>query len=367
MRPWPRDVILTEDLAIPCLFMRGGTSRGPFFKAADLPDNRDEIAEILLDVMGRGGPPQPDGLGGTASVTNKAAILSVEAGVVQYLFAQIVPDEARVDFSPNCGNMLIAVGPAAIEMGLVPARDGETVVDIVNINTGTRAQSVVQTPDGKMTYVGDVSIDGVPGTAAPILVNFVDPDGTKTSGLLPTGKTIEKIDGCEVSLIDCAMPMMWARASDLGVAIPPAESLDHDADLMARLEAMRIEAGHRMGLGDCSNKVIPKMGLVAEPSHGGTVAVRYFTPKKQHPTCAFSGAVCAASLCSLDNTVVTGLEAEIPSGDVLIEHPSGEIDITIQTEPSGKHIGVVKAGSVRTARLIMRGEVFVPPRSVVQS
>ena len=185
--------------AIPCLFMRGGTSRGPYFNAADLPGDRDQISRILLDVMGRCGSPQPDGLGGTASVTNKVAILSIEDGVVQYLFAQVVPDEDRADFSPNCGNMLVGVGPAAIEMGLVEPQNGETTVNIVNVNTGTRAQSVVQTPGGQVTYLGDATIDGVARPAAPILVSFVDPAGAKTSGLLPTGQPIDEINGCAVS------------------------------------------------------------------------------------------------------------------------------------------------------------------------
>ncbi len=350
---------MSEQNGIPCLFMRGGTSRGPFFNAADLPEDREAISRILLDVMGRCGSPQPDGLGGTASVTNKVAILSIKDDVVQYLFAQVVPEEDRVDFSPNCGNMLVAVGPAAIEMGLVAAGSRETIVNIVNVNTGTRAQSVVQTPDGKVTYVGEASIDGVAAPAAPILVSFVDPAGAKTSGLMPTGKPIEEIAGCAVSLIDSAVPMMWARASDLGVDIFSGTPLDQDAGLMARLEAMRVEAGHLMGLGDCSSRVIPKMGLVAEPVDGGAIAARYFTPYSQHSTFAFTGAVCAASLCRLSGTVASGLAMQDEPDQVVIEHPSGKLAITIETRTGSEHTEIINAGSVRTARLIMRGEVFV--------
>ncbi|MEM7751480.1 MAG: PrpF domain-containing protein, partial [Pseudomonadota bacterium] len=294
---------MSEQLAIPCLFMRGGTSRGPYFNAADLPSDREKLSQVLLDAMGRCGSPQPDGLGGTASVTNKVAILSIEDGVVQYFFAQVVPDEDRVDYSPNCGNMLVAVGPAAIEMGLVAASEPETVVDIINVNTGVRAQSVVQTPNGKVTYGGDAKIGGVALAAAPILVSFVEPGGAKTSGLLPTGKAVEEIDGCAVSLIDSAVPMLWTRADDLGVTLPNTERLDQDAELMARLEAMRIEAGHRMGLGDCTGRVIPKIGMIAKPSNGGTISARYFTPDAQHPTFAFTGAVCGASLCKVPGTI----------------------------------------------------------------
>ncbi len=352
---------MTQQVAIPCLFMRGGTSRGPFFKAADLPADRDKISEILLDVMGRCGPPQPDGVGGTASVTNKVAILSIEDGVVQYLFAQVVPEESRVDYSPNCGNMLVAVGPAAIEMGLVKAGDPETVVDIVNVNTGVRAQSVVQTPGGVVTYAGDTTIGGVALPAAPVLVSFVDPAGAKTSGLLPTGKAVEEIDGCPVTLIDSAVPMMWARAGDLGVAIPNEVPLDQDAELMSKLEKMRVEAGHRMGLGDCSAKVIPKVGLLAEPTRGGTVSARYFTPYSQHPTFAFTGGVCVASLCRHPETIAADIVPPSPDGttEVSIEHPSGELRLTIETHGDGDQFRVAKAGSVRSARLIMRGEIYV--------
>lgn len=349
---------MSEQLAIPCLFMRGGTSRGPYFNAADLPSDREKLSQVLLDAMGRCGSPQPDGLGGTASVTNKVAILSIEDGVVQYFFVQVVPDEDRVDYSPNCGNMLVAVGPAAIEMGLVAASEPETVVDIINVNTGVRAQSVVQTPNGKVTYSGDAKIGGVALAAAPILVSFVEPGGAKTSGLLPTGKAVEEIDGCAVSLIDSAVPMLWTRADDLGVTLPNTERLDQDAELMARLEAMRIEAGHRMGLGDCTGRVIPKIGMIAKPSNGGTISARYFTPDAQHPTFAFTGAVCGASLCKVPGTIAADLAAASES-EVKIEHASGELSITIVTEPDADKVRVMKAGSVRTARLIMRGELYV--------
>lgn len=349
---------MTRQIAIPCLFMRGGTSRGPFFNAADLPTDRDRLSGILLDVMGRCGPPQPDGIGGTASVTNKVAILSVEDGVVQYFFAQVVPEEDRVDYSPNCGNMLVAVGPAAIEMGLVAATEPETTVDIVNVNTGVRAQSLVQTPGGQVSYAGETTIGGVALPAAPILVSFVEPGGAKTAGLLPTGEAMEEINGCAVSLVDSAVPMMWARARDLGIALPNGQPLDQDAAFMERLETMRLEAGRRMGLGDCTGRVIPKVGIVAEPAAGGTIAARYFTPYSQHPTFAFTGAVCLASLCKLPGTVAAGLAADC-DGEVAIEHAAGQLVITIATEAGTNHPEVTKAGSVRTARLIMRGEVYV--------
>ena len=349
--------------AIPCLLMRGGTSRGPFFNATDLPADRDAVARILLGIVGIGKAPQPDGLGG-AWVTNKAAILSVKDGVVQYLFAQIVADEARVDFAPNCGNMLVAVAPAAIEMGLVGADDTETVVDIVNINTGVRTQSLVQTPGGAVTYAGDAVTDGVPGAAAPILVSFMQPGGSKSGALLPTGKTIEEIAGCPVSLIDAAMPMMWVRARDLGVTLPEPRSLDEDRVLMARIEMIRLEAGRRMGLGDCRDKVIPKVGLAAPPANGGTIAARYFTPHAMHPTFAFSGAACGASLCQLTGTVISDLLSSDPGNHarVVIEHPAGQVAIEIASRAGPDGIEIVKAGAVRTARLIMRGEVLVDSR-----
>ena len=352
---------MSQQIGIPCLFMRGGTSRGPFFNAADLPTCRDQLSQVLLDAMGRCGTPQPDGLGGTASVTNKVAMLSVKDGVVQYFFAQVVPEEDRVDYSPNCGNMLVAVGPAAIEMGLVPASDGETAVQIVNVNTGVRAESIVQTPGGKVTYAGDTTIGGVALPASPILVSFVEPGGAKTAGLLPTGKPTEQIDGCDVSLVDSAVPMLWLRAADLGVDWTHDGALDQDGDLMARLEAMRLEAGRRMGLGDCTGKVIPKVGLIAAPTRGGTISARYFTPYSLHPTFAFTGGVCAASLCRLPGSIASSIVEETAPGatDVRIEHASGEMAIAIETRAGPEHPEVAKAGAVRSARLIMRGELYV--------
>ncbi len=352
---------MSQQIGIPCLFMRGGTSRGPVFNAADLPTCRDQLSQVLLDTMGRCGSPQPDGLGGTASVTNKVAILSIADGVVQYFFAQVVPEEDRVDYSPNCGNMLVAVGPAAIEMGLVAAGDRETTVNIINVNTGVRAQSIVQTPGGTVTYAGDTTIGGVALPAAPILVSFVEPGGAKTEGLIPTGKPIEQIDGCDVSLVDSAVPMLWVRAQDLGVSWPGDGALDGDEKLMARLEAMRLEAGHRMGLGDCTGKVIPKIGLIAPPADGGTISARYFTPYSLHPTFAFTGGVCAASLCRLPGSIASTIVDECAPGpsDVRIEHASGQMAIAIETRPGPEHLEVAKAGAVRSARLIMRGELYV--------
>ena len=351
---------MAQSLSIPCLFMRGGTSRGPFFNAADLPQDRQQISEILLDVMGRGGAPQPDGLGGTASVTNKVAILSIEDNVVQYLFAQVIPEEQNVDYSPNCGNMLVAVGPAAIEMGLVAAEDGETVVDIVNVNTGTRAQSIVQTPGKRVTYEGDAAIAGVLGTSAPILVSFVDPVGAKTSGLLPTGKPLEHIEDIAVTLVDSAVPMIWVRAEDLGVSLPSDADLDKNPSLMSKLESLRVEAGHRMGLGDCSNKVIPKFGMLATPSREGDIAARYFTPYSEHPTIAFTGAVCLASLCQIKGSIADGVFSQNSGpASVVIEHAKGIVEIAIETNTDSNPVEILKAGSQRTARLIMRGEVQV--------
>ena len=356
---------MSQSHSIPCLFMRGGTSRGPFFNAADLPQDRQQISEILLDVMGRGGAPQPDGLGGTASVTNKVAILSVENNVVQYLFAQVIPEEQQVDYSPNCGNMLVAVGPAAIEMGLVAAEDGETVVDIVNVNTGTRAQSVVQTPGKQVTYEGDAVIAGVLGTSAPILVSFVDPAGAKTTGLLPTGKPQEHIDDIAVTLVDSAVPMIWVRSEDLGISLPSDKDLDKDSSFMSKLESLRVEAGHRMGLGDCSNKVIPKFGILAPPTQGGDIAARYFTPYSEHPTIAFTGAVCLASLCQISGSVADGIFAQSSdNASVAIEHAKGILEIAIETNPESDPVKIIKAGSQRTARLIMRGEVQVRAETV---
>jgi 4-oxalomesaconate tautomerase len=351
--------------AIPCLLMRGGTSRGPYFQPSDLPADPALRDRVLLAAMGSPDLRQIDGLGGADTLTSKVAIVgqSDRPGIdVEYLFAQVSIDRAFVDTAPSCGNMLAGVGPFALERGLVPILGDETCVRIYNVNTASRIEAVVQTPGGTVRYDGTQQIDGVPGKAAPILLNFMDIVGSKCGALLPTGHPRDSIDGIEVSCVDVAMPMLLLRATDLGLTGYETDAIVRDVALMQRIERIRLEAGRRMGLGDVSQSVIPKVGLLAAPRSGGTLSSRYLTPHALHAAHAVTGAICVASCAVLPGSVADGLAEHDGSHvqQLRLEHPSGHIDVALETSGSGAHRTVRRAGLVRTTRKIMDGVVFVP-------
>ena len=361
---------MTVQTAIPCTFMRGGTSRGPYFLAADLPASREEIARVLLAVMGSPDARQIDGLGGATTLTSKVCIVSPAAAgekqQVDYLFAQVSVDQAFVDFGPTCGNMLSGIGPFAIEKGLVPAQDGETSVMIRAVNTGALIEAVVQTPGGVVTYDGDTAIAGVPGTAAPVVLNFADAVGGATGRLMPTGNPQDTIEGVAATCLDVAMPVVIARAADLGkTARETAKELDADRDFMARIEAIRRAAGAAMGMGDVAGKVMPKFAMVAEPAGGQGVAARYFTPLACHEAMAVTGGICIATAAMLPGTVAHPVARIGPNEreTVVIEHPTGRMEAVISTRRTGNEaVEVLGGGTLRTARKIMAGEVFIPAR-----
>lgn len=351
---------------IPCILMRGGTSKGPYFRLADLPASEEGRARALLAAMGSPDPRQIDGIGGADTLTSKVAMVAPSAreGVdVDYHFAQVAVDRAFVDTSPSCGNMLAGVGPFAIETGMVPVQGETTRVIIHDANTGSRIEAIVQTPGGAVNYDGEARISGVPGSAAPVRLNFMGIVGSKTGALFPTGHAREEIDGVPVTLIDAAVPMMMFRAVDLGKTGTegPAE-LDADRDFFARMEAMRQEAGRRMGLGDVTGKVIPKVAMLAPPQVGGAVAARYFVPHKTHAAYAVTGGLCTASCIMAPGTVAEGVALR-PAGDdaeVVIEHPTGVIELAMTTRRTDAGVEIVAGGVIRTARKLMAGEVFVP-------
>ncbi len=350
-----------ETRAVPCTLMRGGTSRGPFFLASDLPSDPALRDSALISAMGAGHDLQIDGLGGGNPLTSKVAIVSPSARPdcdVDYLFAQVKVSERLVDTSPNCGNMLSAVAPFAIERGIISAEPGVTRVRIFNVNTGKRIEAVVQTPGSQVTYEGDCAIDGVPGAAAPILLTFLDAAGAKTGSLFPSGSAIDMIDGVACTLIDAATPMMLVRASDLGKTghESPAD-LDADRAFMERLESLRIEAGLRMGLGDVRGLVIPKPVLIGKPARGGTLAARYFMPHSAHKALAVTGAVGIATAAAMQGTIVQQVVSQAGLGlPIRIEHPSGCLTLTLtQRHPAAP----VEASVVRTARKIFDGAVFI--------
>jgi len=354
-----------KQTAIPCLFMRGGTSRGPFFDEADLPADVPTRDRVLLAALGSPDKRQIDGLGGAHPLTSKAGIVrrSTTPGVdLDFLFAQLQPDKDTVDTTPNCGNMLAAVVPFALETGLIEPRGEATTARVLTLNTGMQCDITVQTHDGAVEYEGDARIDGAPGTAAPITINFLDTAGSVCSGLLPTGRVVDEIDGIEVTCIDNGMPMVLFRARDVGrTGYESVADLNADTELKRRIEALRLAAGERMGLGDVSQKNYPKMCLLAPPASGGSIATRCFIPHVCHDAIGVLAAVTVATACVLEGSVAHGL-AVLPAGlvkTVSVEHPTGEFSVELALDPANPQ-NVTRAALLRTARLIMRGEVMVP-------
>jgi len=353
---------------IPAFLYRGGTSKGPLILARDLPADRKALDAVLLAAMGSPHKRQVDGIGGAETLTSKIAIVSKSARPghdVDYLFVQVNPESDVVDYSSNCGNMLSAVGPFAIEMGLVQARDPQTRVAIYNINTESTIEVVLQTPGGEVTYDGDAAIDGVPGTAAPVKQNFAGTVGSKSGKLLPTGKTSEEIDGIEVTCIDVAVPMVIVPAAAVGkTGYESKAALDPDEALIARLAKIRVEAGRRMGLGDCSALVIPKPVLVAPPRVGGTIASRDFVPFNCHATYSVTGSMALSAACLVPGTVAHRL-AVLGQGArrvVRIEHPSGVIDVETLARMKGDALVLEEANLLRTCRKLFEGQICIPAR-----
>ena len=353
----------SHERAVPCVLMRGGTSKAAYFRAEDLPTDSMVRDRWLLAAMGHGDPRQIDGLGGGNPLTTKVAIVSASADPradVDYLFAQVVAVESRIDTTPTCGNILAGVGPFAIEQGLVAATSPETAVRIRMVNTDSCCTAIVQTPEGRVTYAGDTRISGVPGRAAPVLLRFSDIAGSSCGALLPTGRTRDVIEGVPVTCIDNGMPVLLIRADSLGVnGYESPAALDANADLKTRIEAIRIAAGPAMGLGDVRNKVVPKVTLLAAAIDGGAVHTRTFIPKVCHEAIGVLGAVSVATACLLEGSVAAGFVAA-SSGhvkDLSIEHPSGEFTVRLELdEASGD---VTSAALLRTARALFRGEVLI--------
>lgn len=355
--------------AIPCMVMRGGTSKGLYFLASDLPTDPAARDQLLLAAMGSPDGRQIDGMGGAHPLTSKVAIVSASTDPdtdVDYLFLQVVVDKAEVSAAQNCGNILAGVGPFAIENGLVAAEDGHTDVRIHMVNTGARATARVETPGGSVNYVGQARIDGVPGTAAPIPIDFLDIAGSSCGALLPTGNTLDVIDGVEVSCIDNGMPVVLLRAADFGLSgsESPAE-LEANAELKARIESIRLAAGKLMNLGDVTSKTVPKMSLISEPLAGGAVNTRTFIPHRVHEAIGVLGSVSVATGCMLPGSVAQSVAA-VPAADGVcqleVEHPTGffTVEMDVAGSDSMESFTVKRAALLRTARLLMRGEVMVP-------
>lgn len=349
---------------IPCVLMRAGTSRGPFFLRDWLPAGDVARDEALIGAIGASDLLQVDGVGGGSTITSKVAIVSKssEPGCdVDYLFAQVGVGQRSVDTRPNCGNMLSGVAPFAIEQGLVAAQEGETTVRVFNVNTRSRIDVTVLTPGRRVTYRGETGIDGVAGTAAPIRLNFLDAWGAVTGSVFPTGQRIDRVQGLEVTCIDAAMPLVVLRARDLGLTGREAPAdLDADAALLARIEAVRLEAGRRMGLGDVSASVVPKPVLVSDGDDADSIASRYFTPRRCHASHAVTGAIGVATAFALPGTVASGAAGRSGVREIAVLHPQGRIAVEVAVQGEGHDARIERAALVRTARKILQGDLHIP-------
>jgi 2-methylaconitate cis-trans-isomerase PrpF len=350
------------------MLIRGGTSKGAYFLAASLPAEPEVRDRVLLAALGSPDPRQVDGIGGADPLTSKVAIVGRSSrpdADVDYLFAQVAVDRPAVDTSVSCGNLLAGVGPFAIEVGLVPARDPETLVRIHTVNTGGIVEAVVQTPRRRVRYHGEAAIDGVPGTSAPVLLSYGEVAGSKTGSLLPTGSRRDRVEGVDVTCIDAAVPVVVIPASALGKTgnEEPGE-LNGDAILLDRIETIRRSAGRRMGLGDVRGKVMPKVALVSTPSGGCGIRSRYFVPQACHAAHAVTGAIAVACCAVLEGSVADGLARvdRSPREQIVVEHPSGVLSIDLETERDarGPAFQVRRAALLRTARLLFRGNVLIP-------
>jgi 4-oxalomesaconate tautomerase len=364
--------------AIPCLLMRGGTSKGPFFNETDLPSDIATRDRVLLAVMGSPDKRQIDGLGGAHPLTSKVGIVrksSVPGVDLDFLFAQLQPEKDTVDTTPNCGNMLAAVVPFALETGMVTPQGDQSTFRVLTLNTDMQCDISVDTSGGWVQYEGTARIDGAPGTSAPVVINFLDTAGSVCAGLLPTGQVKDTLtvtgSGFEpftldVTCIDNGMPLVMFKASDMGrTGYESVAEMNADTALKAKIEALRLQVSLLMGLGDVSQKNYPKMTLIAPPQNGGAITTRSFIPHVCHDAIGVLAAVTVGTACVLEGSVCEGV-AVMPTGltkNVSVEHPTGEFSVALQTEPASHLPGgqlVKQAALLRTARLLMRGEAMVP-------
>jgi 4-oxalomesaconate tautomerase len=355
-----------SQVGVPAALMRGGTSKGLYFLASDLPSDREARDRFLLAAMGSPDVREIDGVGGGHPLTSKVAVVSrsERPGIdVDYLFLQVWPDRAEVSDQQNCGNILAGVGPFAIERGLVPAAGDVTPVVIFMVNTDSKATAFIETPGGVVNYAGDARIDGVPGSHAPIMINFEDVAGSSTGALLPTGNAVDVVNGIDVTCIDNGMPVVCLAASDLGVTgyETPVE-LEANTELRATVEAIRLAVGPMMNLGDVTNKTVPKMSLLAPAREGGLVATRTFIPHRVHESIGVLGAVSVATACMIEGSVaarVAGVTSSAPALTVDVEHPTGFFTVQMEVDRSSGELVVTKSALLRTARMLMSGDVFV--------
>lgn len=357
---------------IPCMIMRGGTSKGAYFLADDLPVGEAERDDLLMRIMGTPDPRQIDGIGGAHPLTSKVAIVSPSThprSDVDYLFLQLGVDQPIVSARQPCGNILAGIGPFAIERGIVNRTGASAEMGIRMVNTDSHVTATFPLSNGMPTYEGNTSISGVPGTSARILLEFHDIAGGTTGSLLPTGSAVDQIHGVECTLIDNGMPVVVMRAEDLGVAgSETCEELEANSDLRRQIEEIRLSAANAMGLGDVTSATIPKMTLVAKAAEGGTLATRSFIPHRCHDAIGVLAAVSVATAAILPGSPAESVASPIEDGSVVLEHPTGSFEASIETtQPANGIPRITRAGIVRTARKLFDGLVYPRPESSARS
>ncbi len=351
----------TTPTSIPFMQIRGGSSKGIYFSKNDLPLDEEKRNQIILDIVGRC-PRQIDGLGGANPLTSKVAIINKsqdEKADVDFLFVQVVVGENRVDTAPNCGNILAGVGVYALESGLIEAKENTTPIRVKMLNSGKYCELIMSTPNKVLTYKGNTKIDGVSGTSAPIICNYMDTQGSICGKLFPTNNHIDNIDGIDVTCIDNGMPVVLIPASSLGITgYESCDELSKNTILKQKIESIRLKAGQLMGLGDVKDKVIPKMSIISEPKENGTINTRTFIPHNCHAAIGVLGAVSVASACLYKECVTNGITKEEKS-KFSVQHPSGEFLVELTSEVKDGEIVIKKSGLLRTARLLSKGEAFL--------
>ena len=363
--------------SIPVMQFRGGSSKGLFFKAEDLPVDETERNKIVLAAMegvGHGDPRQIDGLGGATSLTSKAAVVSLSKtpGVdLDYLFLQIVIGKGKIAIAQTCGNILAGVVPFAIESGMIPAASPTTTAKVQLMNTGGVCEVLVETPDGKVNYAGNGKVDGVPGTSAPIICNYLETQGSTCGTLFPTGNLSDIVDGIEVTCIDNGMPEIILRANDLGISgYESPNELDNNETLKKKLESIRLQMGPKMNLGDVRDKTIPKMCIISAPQNGGDINTRTFIPHVCHEAIGVLGAVSVATAYVIKGTIAFEIlytktrTPENIKSKISVEHPSGEFTVNLELSFEKNGVAINKSGVMRTARLLSSGLVYIPTESI---
>jgi 4-oxalomesaconate tautomerase len=354
--------------AIPGMQFRSGSSKGLFFKASDLPANETERNKVVIAAMeglGSGDPRQIDGLGGGSSLTSKIGVVSVShtpGADLDYLFLQVILGSGKVSTSQSCGNMLAAVLPFAIESGMIKAQTPTTSATVNILNTGGFCEVVIETPNGRIEYAGNAKVDGVPGTAAPIICNYLDTVGSTCGTLLPTGSLIDKINDVEVTCIDNGMPVVIMRSIDFGlIGDETKEALEANEPLRQKIEQLRLAAGVKMNLGDVSEQTIPKMCLISSGKQGIAINTRMFIPHVVHEAIGVLAAISVATACVIPGTITEGIAHFEKANNLFsIGHPSGEFTVNLDYAISGNGVNIIKSGVIRTARLLSKGVVYIP-------